>query len=349
MIRTAPFLLCALLLAAVPAAAKPSASRLLKLLPQAQGDGQLRIIRALGRSNRPKEAVPALLPLFDPRGDSSRRSAVIAQALGRLGDERAAAPLLAAWDYLVSVRQQMDLTAQTQVLRLAVIEALGGVGGPGAARAMTEALSDPDPAVAEAAARALGAMRERGAVEALAQLAGKDGGVGQAACEALGEIGDASGRPALERALAAPTPAQSAPAAYGLARLGRKEGARALQSMLDGALTGESSARLAAYYLTKLDKNSGLEFLAQLLESEMGGGLPVQAAEALGKTGNARAVLPLTEAVPDAEPELRLVITQALGRLGGTRATAALKKLRNDNTMAVRNAAAAALEDLGED
>jgi HEAT repeat protein len=342
-------LLAALLFAAAPAAAKPSTTRLLKLLPEAQGDGQLRIIRALGRSVRPKEAVPALLALFDVRKDSPRRSAVIAEALGRLGDDRAAGPLLGAWDYLMSLRQQLDLTAQVQVLRLAVLEALGGVGGEAAGRALTEALADPDPAVAAAAARALGAMRERGAVEALSELAGKEGGVGQAACEALGAIGDVRGRPALERVMGSPNLAQAAPAAYGLAGLSRKEGVKALQSMLDGALTGEPGARLAAYYLTRLDKNSGLEFLVQLMGSEMGGGLPVLAAEALGKSGNARAVLPLVEAIGGAEPALRLVIAQALGRLGGARAAAALKKLRDDDKIAVRNAAAAALQELGED
>jgi HEAT repeat protein len=342
-------LLGILLFAAAPARAKPSAGRLLKLLPEAQGDGQLRIIRALGRSVRPKEAVPALLALLDVRKDSPRRSAIIVEALGRLGDERAAGPLLAAWDYLVSLRQQMDLTAQVQVLRLAVLEALGGVGGAAAGRALIEALSDPDPAVAEAAARALGAMRERGAVDSLSQLAGKPGGVGQAACEALGAIGDAKGRPALERALAAPTLAQAAPAAYGLAGLSRKEGVKALQSMLDGALTGEPGARLAAYYLTRLDKNSGLQFLVQLMESEMSGGLPVLAAEALGKSGNQRAVLPLIEAVPEAAPELRLAIAGALGRLGGARAVTALRKLRDDDALAVRHAAVAALAELGED
>jgi HEAT repeat protein len=337
-----------LLLAAAPAAAKPSVGRLLKLLPQAAGDGQLRIIRALGRSGKPKDAVGPLLALLDVRKDSPRRSAVIVEALGRLGERRAAGPLLGAWDYLVSLRQQMDLTAQVQVLRLAVIEALGGVGGEGAGRALLEALSDPDPAVVEAAARALGAMRERKAVDSLAELTQSGGDVGQAACEALGAIGDAKGRPALERALRAESAAQAAPAAYGLARLGRKEGAQALEAMLESSLTGEAGGRAAAYYLVRLDRRAGLDFLAQLLESEQSG-LPLMAAEALGKAGNERAVLPLVEAVPGAVVPLRLAIANALGRLGGTRAVLALKKLKDDNNLAVRHAAAAALEDLGED
>ncbi|MCX5797602.1 MAG: HEAT repeat domain-containing protein [Elusimicrobia bacterium] len=337
-----------ILLASAPAAARPSVGRLLKLLPKTQGDGQLRLIRDLGLSGKPKAAVPPLLALLDVRQDSPRRSAVIVEALGRLGDRKAAETLLGAWDYLVGLRQQMDLTAQVQVLRLAVVEALGRVGGEAAGRALMEALSDPNPAVAQAAVRALGTMRERKSVEALAELAGRGGDLGQAACEALGAVGDARGRPALERLLKAENALQAAPAAYGLARLGRKEGVRALEGMLESSLTGDPAARLAAYYLAKLDRSSGLDFLVQLLEAE-GGNLQISAAEILGKAGNRRAVLPLTEAIHAAEPALRLVIAHSLGQLGGARAVLTLKKLKDDDHLAVRAAAAAALAELGED
>ena len=344
-----PRLLAVLLvLAAAPAQAKTSVGRLLKLLPQAQGDGQLRLIRALGRSGKPKDAVPPLLALLDVRQDGPRRSAVIVEALGRLGGRQAAEPLLGAWDYLVGLRQQMDLTAQVQVLRLTVIEALGRVGGEGAGRALLEALSDTDPEVVQGAGRALGTMRERKAVDALAELAGRGGDVGQAACEALGAIGDAKGRPALERALGAENRLQAVPAAYGLARLGRQEGVKALEGMLDPSLSGAAAARLAAYYLARLDRGSGLDFLANLLESE-DPGLKIPAAETLGKTGSERAVPPLTQALSTAEPALRLVIAHSLGQLGGKRAVLALKELQGDSHLAVRNAAAAALAELGED
>ena len=52
---------------------------------------------------------------------------------------------------------------------------------------------------------------------------------------------------------------------------------------------------------------------------------------------------------PQSLPTLLDAKAWALGQLGGTRAVLALKKLKDDNNLAVRNAAAAALEDLGED
>jgi HEAT repeat protein len=323
-------------------------SRLLKELAQAQGERQLRVIRALGRSGRPQEAAPPLLALLDVRKDAPRRSEVIVEALGRLGDRRAAQVLLGAWDYLVSLRQQMDLTARVQALRLAVAQALAGVGGEESGRALLEALSDPDPAVVEAAVRALGTMREAKAVDALSELVGRGGDAGQAACEALGAIGDAKGRPALERALGAENVLQAAPAAYGLALMGRKDGVKALEAMLDPSSPAQEGGRLAAYYLASLDRSSGLDFLARLLKAP-GGRQQAPAAETLGRTGNERAVLPLTDALAAADPALRLVIARSLGRLGGPRAVQALRKLRDDGSVAVREAAAAALADLGED
>jgi HEAT repeat protein len=339
--------LCVVLLLAAPAAARPSAGRLLKLLPRTEGDAQLLVIRRLGLCGKSK-AVPPLLAMLDVHRDSPRRSAVIVEALGRLGDRRAAGPLLGTWDYLVGLRQGMDLTAQIQVLRLAVVEALGRVGGETSGRALMEALSDPSPAVVEAAARALGTMKERRAVEALSELAGRGGDLGQAACEALGAVGDPRGRPALERAFKTERALDAAPAAYGLARLGRKEGVQALEAMLESSLTGDPAARLSAYYLARLDRSSGLDFLVSLLETE-GGSLQISAAEILGKAGNQKAVLPLTEAVYAADPALRLVIARSLGQLGGARAVLTLRKLQDDESLAARNAAAAALAELGED
>lgn len=333
------------LLVAGAAAAKPAAKQLLRQLPVAQGEAQLRVIRALGFSGN-NEAVAGLLALFNVRQDSPRRSAVIAQALGRLGDRRAAEPLLGAWDYLVSQRQAMDLTAQVQVLRLAVLEALGRVGGEASGRALLEAVSDSDPAVVEQAARALGTMRERKAVDALASLSERGGSIGQAACEALGEIGDVKGRPALERFLQRENPSERIPAAYGLALQGRKDAVQVLEGFLGPSSAGEAPARLAAYYLIKLDRKSGLEFLMQALGTA-GSPLQVPAAETLGRSGSARAVPPLVGALAAADVPLRLLIARSLGQIGGARAIAALEKLKGDSNLNVRNAASAALAESG--
>ena len=335
-----------LLLAAVPAGAKTSVNRLLRELSATQGDAQLRVIRALGRSGRSKAAAP-LLALFDVRQDSPRRSAAIAEALGKLGARGAAEPLTGAWDYLTGLRQQGELPAQIAVLRRAVVEALGGVGGEAAGRTLLEALSDPDPAVAQGAARGLGLLRERRAAGALSELSSRGGNLGQAACEALGRIGGEQVVPALQRGLRL-EPAQAASAAYGLALMGRKEGRRRLEELLAAPSASGPSGVLAAYYLAKLDRSAGLDFLVRRLESGEEA-LSLPAAEALGKCGNPRAAAPLAEALGRAGPALRLVIARGLGELGGPRAALSLKALRDDPDPGVRGAAAIALAELGED
>src|SRR6185369_5264725 len=136
-------------------------------------------------------------------------------------------------------------------------------------------------------------------------------------------------------------------AAYAFVRLGRDE----MLSHLDAALKSDPGARkagiLAAYYLTKLDRASGLAFLEALIKKP-DSGYAVVAADTLGKTGNPRAVLPLVEYAKSEDSALRLSVARGLGLLGGSRAVAALKKLRDDPNAGVRNAAIASLTQLGE-
>ncbi len=72
------------------------------------------------------------------------------------------------------------------------------------------------------------------------------------------------------------------------------------------------------------------------------------AADALGKSENPRAVLPLIEAMRTDDSALRLSVAHGLGLLGGVRALSALKKLRQDPNPGVHNAALASLAELGE-
>ena len=344
----------ALLLLAAPAWPRGGAGRMLKQLQETSGDAQIGVIRALGRGGQAKAAAP-LLALFDVRKDSPRRSAALAEALGRLRAPEAGEPLLGAWDYLLGLRLQMDLTAQVQVLRGAVVEALGEIGGEGAAKVLGEALSDPDPVVVESAVRALGRMRDRKNLDSLIELSRQGGNIGQAACEALGRIGDAKAQPPLARALASENPIDGVPAAYGLALMGKKEGFARLEALVAGHEGGDNPALawrvrlLAAAYLARLDKKAGLDFLVGVLESKAELELKIPAAEALGKSENPRAALPLVEASGAAEADLRLMIARGLGRLGGSRAVRGLRELAGDSNLAVRSAAAAALADLGDD
>jgi HEAT repeat protein len=343
-IRLHAIALSALLLTAGPAAAKPGFKDLLRLLPTTQGTAQLRVIRSLGRSGK-SQAVGPLLAMLDVRRDDPRRAAAIAEALGRLGRPEAIGPLLGAWDHLVSVRQEMDLTTQAQTLRQAVVEALGRLGGDGSFRTLMEALSDPEPAVVVAAIRGLSRLRERRAVDALSELAGRSGDVAQAACEALGEIGDTKGRPALERALQKEAASEQVPAAYGLALLTGAAGVRRLEAFLQGPPAGDEAGILAATYLAKLGRKPGLLYLTRLLK--VPGPLQIPAAAALGKSGNPQAAAALADAA-SADVPLQLAIVRGLAELGGPRAAAGLKRLSEDPILSVRDAAATALADLDE-
>jgi len=340
----AALLLCA---GSAPAAAKPNVQQLLRQLRTSDGEGQLSVIRALGRTGK-KEASAALLAMLDVRQDSPRRCAVIVESLGRLKDRRAVDALINAWDHLVSLRPQMDLTAQVQVLRGAVLEALGELGGDGAGKILLESLSsETEPMVLDKALRGLARMRERKAIDAIAEFCDRGGIVGQAAFEALGMIGDERSVPVLERGLRKESAGDQTPAAYGLALMGRTEGLAKLLELLKSSQPNDKVGVQAAYYLAKLDNRAGIDYLAHLIGLE-GNVWRGAAVEALGKAENPRAAAPLVEALEKAEPPMRVAIARSLGRLEGSRAIGALKKLKEDSNITVRAAAGAALQDLGE-
>lgn len=115
-------------------------------------------------------------------------------ALGRLGALTASDVAHALREGPVSVRRRAAEAAAT----------VSGLGSrsllPTALRA---ALDDPDPLVAEASCFALGERHDRGAVSDLARVSvdHHDTRCREAAVAALGAIGDASGLPAVLRAL----------------------------------------------------------------------------------------------------------------------------------------------------
>lgn len=343
--------LCALLIVlaflAAPAAAKPTVKKLLKELKSAAGEPQLRVIRSLGRTKK-SGAVEPLLALFDIRKDNPKRSAAIVEALGRLGDQKAVNALAGAWDYLDSLKLRTELPPHLQILRGSIIEALGELGGERAGQLAMAALADEDERIVEKAVRALGGIKEKRAIDALIELSTRGGNLSQAVYEALGEIGEARAVPVLEKGLKKEKTLDRIPAAYGLALLGREQGIAALKFFLEPGPDGDKPGILAGYYLARLNKTAGLDYLVMLLDSD---GTPVQllAAEALGKTRNKKAVLPLAEALESADAVLRLTVVRGLGTLGGSRAIVTLKRQRDDPNAAVRGAVKLALADLGEE
>jgi HEAT repeat protein len=129
-------------------AAKPSVSELLDQLKTAQGDDLIRVIGALGES-RSKRAVEPLLAIFDVPRISMPESYAIATALGRLRDADAVPALVEAWVYLKAHEDTLgnsDLSIQVaaryDLLRLAIVDALGQIGGDDAIEVLVAATHD---------------------------------------------------------------------------------------------------------------------------------------------------------------------------------------------------------------
>ncbi|MDE2490457.1 MAG: HEAT repeat domain-containing protein [Elusimicrobia bacterium] len=340
-----------LALCAAPALARVREKTLLRDFDQGTADDRVRLAPALGRLGG-KKAVESLLLALDVKHDSPRTTTAIVAALGRAGDPRAVDELTRTWDYLNSMTLQLgELPAGLQVLRVETADALSRCGGKPAVAILETALGDKDPRVVEAAVRGLGRLQDQNAVPALRRLVGASDDLTQAVFESLGRIGDGRCVATLEQGLKMPSKFANIEAAYGLALAGprkrRKESVRRLEGWLKEDPGEEKAAVLAAYYLAKLDETPGLDHLVKLM-NKADSPYAALAAESLGKSGDERAVLPLTIAAKSPDGSVRLAIARALGRLGGTRAVAALRRLRDDPNPGVRAAAAGSLTALGE-
>jgi HEAT repeat protein len=332
---------------AAPARAKMREKNLLGEFELGKPEDRVRLAPALGHM-KDKKAVDALLAALDVRRAGPRETVAIVDALGQAGDPRAAVELASAEDYLRSMTLQLgELPAHLQVLRGRILEALSRVGGEQAVTILEQSVNDKDPRVVEEAVRGLGRLQVKDAVPALQQLAAQGGDMTQAVFEALAAIGDKRAESTLEQGLAGPDKFANVEAAYALAKLGRKDMVGRLEAALKSDSGSEKVGVLAAYYLAKMDRTSGLDHLVALIKKP-DAGFAVVAADALGKSENPRAVLPLTEALKSDDSALRASVARGLGLLGGTRAIAALRKLVSDPNPGVHIAALTALSGLGE-
>jgi HEAT repeat protein len=144
----------------------------------------------LGKA-RDKESVPRLCELLEDE-DAGVREAMC-NALGDIGDERAAEPLAALY-----VREENREVARGAVRALVDL-------GRAAAPVLVPLLRHRDPERRAGAARALGKLRAREAVDELIRLIDdRDEEVRMAAIHALRQIGDARGMDAIARALEDP-------------------------------------------------------------------------------------------------------------------------------------------------
>lgn len=321
---------------------------LIKNFETAKTDERIRMAVALG-NRKDKKTTDALILAFDIKRGNPRESAALIEALGSTGDPRAVDPLATGWDYLRSMILQMgELPGNLQVLRWKILDSMSRLGGEQAVRILSESLNDKDPRVVEEAVRGLGRLQVKDAVPALQQMAsGATGNNLQAIFEALGDIGDKRALSTLEQAFTNPDKFIEVEVAYALVKLGRKDMVLRLQHYLNGDPGEDKVGLLAAYYLVKLDKDSGLKHLEEMMKKPDSPLAPI-AADSLGKTENPRAVLVLVEAFKAPDPAVRLSVARSLSRLGGGRAISALRKMRSDSNPSVRSTALNGLADLGE-
>ncbi len=212
-----------------------------------------------------------------------------AEALGAIGDARAVEPLIAA------------LKDEEWDVRAAAAKALGAIGDARAVEPLIAALKDAEWRVRLAAAEALGKIKDPRAVEPLI-AALKERRLRWSAAESLGKIGDPRAVEPLIAALKDEVSNVREAAAQALDHLGWEPA----QDEIAGW-----------YWMAKRDWDKcvalgsfAVEPLSAALKDEEWD--VRQAAEALGKIGDARAVEPLIAALKDAEWHVRKAAAEAL-------------------------------------
>lgn len=255
--------------------------------------------------------------------------------------ERRAAAVAA----LAAARDEGDLAAllvaardPSPLVRKASAGAFTALGGPRAVDALGGLLRDPDPEVAVAAARGLGAMPHASAptdarqADALQKRArqhlidayGQAGPQGRAEIAAALQAIGTSLREAVEtearqlwdrnlRALAAGTLAERCGAAEELGRSGRAEAVRRLAPLATPDGREPPLAAAAARGLGGTGDRSARETLEDLLEGPIG--LAEAAAEALGTLGDAGAAEALAKAGATGSARLSAAVVDALALL----------------------------------
>lgn len=317
-----------------------------------------------------RDAVSALLGHLDDPSLEVRTA--IVGALGRIGDDRAVVPLLGkVQDNAVEVRRM-------------TVRVLGDLGNPRASSALMLALRDKADDVRVEAIDSLGRLRAKDAVSALAPLAQERASllVRDASVEALGRIGGEEAMDALLVALEQDDPssersvvrrALARAGAAGIPRLVSaisqsphsnvvsgcalvlgEVGAEPQIAFLVGAMQrGKVSERVGLEALASLGSPSAVPYVLELLDSPSIAvrRAAMDAAERLldSSQRDGRAVDPLVARLSESGlgVEERVVLARLLGRTGSPRAAVALSALAGSEDLRLKQAALAALGDIG--
>ena len=280
-------------------------------------------VRALGRLG--PVSFPALSDALRDRHPKVREAAV--EALGSIGGPQAVPALATA---LRDERSQLRQTAA---------RALAAIGGPDARAMLLACLDHKDPATRAAVVDALAGLGDAGSVGSLAGALGdREKAVRDRAVAALGKLGSSEAAEALLKAIEGPDRDLRQAAAAALRTLTWSPATprqRALRAVVDG----DYRAALA----------EGAEAVEPLLIAlqEKDGRARRLAAEAIGATGDPRAVGPLVEVLGDHEDQVRSSAVEGLIRIGPAAAPAVIDALEAKSGPA-RAGASAVLAGIGE-
>lgn len=224
-----------------------------------------------------------------------------AEALGKIGDARAAEPLMGA------------LKDNEKGVRQAAAEALGKIGDARAVEPLVAALKDSDWDIRWSAIMALGRLGEARAVEPLAAALKPNNrtDVRLAGAEALGRLGDARAIEPLVAALKDADKDVRQAAAEALVKFGQPAVESLVAAMKD---KDRHASEAATEALVRIGQPAVEPLVAVLKHSKRDGCWA--AAEALGKIGDARAVEPLVDMLKDADGGLRRQAARVLTSFG---------------------------------
>jgi len=295
---------------------------------------RLAILEGLGLLGDPA-ALPSVLSLFSTATEPALRQGA-ALTMGRLGDQRATAPLIAAL-------QEPSASAD---LRQAIARALGQLHEPAAVAALARLLDDPDPVTVTLGIRGLG---ETGRSEAAAPLLGLGRRVAQTTAglarrgaqhdlarhltllrlqreilQALGRLHERRAWPLLEQALITPAPAPTSVEALRL-----RDQQYELRHTALKALGDMPDSPRVTRWLARLLKDRDPKVRAE-------------ATRVLGMRRDIHQVVLLHSAFHDADPEVRWEAIRAVGVMQAHAAgTAVLQALHDPHPRVVAEAARA--------